>query len=149
RLVHPLLGDVLEAELPLPTRRRLLRELAAATPGGERPARVALWQLDAGDAVDPELLVEAAEECLYADGARGERFARAAVAAGARGRAQIVLAQHLMFSHRAAEADATLAGVDEQGLGPADRVRLTVNRANNLTWALARPDEAVALLDRA
>jgi hypothetical protein len=157
RLAHPLLGDVVEAEMPVPTRQRLLRELAAATPAeaegrGERAARLALWRLEAGEPVQAELLVEAAEECLYADARLGERFARAALATAdpaTANQARLVLALHLMLSHRPAEADATLAAVDERSLTPADRVRLVVNRANNLTWALARPDAAITLLDQA
>ncbi|HEY3142648.1 MAG TPA: LuxR C-terminal-related transcriptional regulator [Acidimicrobiales bacterium] len=147
RLSHPLLGDVLQAELPEPTRRRLLVELAGTVDPATAPVRVASWQLEAGVEAPPELLTAASRECAFADAVLGERLARAALEAGAGLEAVVLLAQHLMFRHRAADAEAALAAVDTDGLTAGKRVPLTVSHANVLTWGLGRPDDAVGLID--
>ena len=59
-----------------------------------------------------------------------------------------MLAQVNQFTQRPANTEALLADVDVDALSPADRVRSIVLRANNLTWPLGRPDDAVALLER-
>jgi DNA-binding CsgD family transcriptional regulator/tetratricopeptide (TPR) repeat protein len=155
RLGHPLVGEVLHSELPDPKRRRLLRALADET--DERRdehdprelLRVVTWRLDAGVDEDPARLVAAARACVHMDIALAERIAREAYRRGAGFPAADVLTQVHQFTQRPHDTDALLADVDPASLSPDERVRLAVMRANNLTWALARPDDAVALLEEA
>jgi ATP/maltotriose-dependent transcriptional regulator MalT len=154
RLGHPLVGEVLQAELPDPTRQRLLRALADAidAKADDRDhhelLRVVTWQLDAGVPVEPARLAAAARLCIHTDTALSERLARQAYEQGAGFDAVDVLAQVNQFTQRPSATEALLAEVDVTALSPVDRVRHVVLRANNLTWPLGRPDDAVSLLER-
>jgi DNA-binding CsgD family transcriptional regulator len=156
RLGHPLIGEVLHSALPDPRRLRLLRSLADKTDArhaddGDRGEllRVVTWRLDAGVDEDPTRLVAAARACIHMDSALAERIAREAYRRGAGFPAVDVLTQVHQFTHRPHDTDALLADVNPASLSSDERVRLAVMRANNLTWALARPDDAVALLEEA
>jgi DNA-binding CsgD family transcriptional regulator len=83
------------------------------------------------------------------DSALAERIAREAYRRGAGFPAVDVLTQVHQFTHRPHDTDVLLADMDPTSLSSDERVRLAVMRANNLTWALARPDDAVALLEEA
>ena len=150
RLGHPLVGEVLLEAMPDPKRRRLLRSLADELQADDRELlRVVAWRTDAGIDEDPQRLVAAARACLHADLDLAERLARRAHERGAGFAAVDVLAQVHQFTHRPDATVVLLAEVDPASLAPNQRVRLVVTRANNLTWALARPDDAVALLESA
>jgi len=158
-LAHPLLGDVVLADLAAPARRRLLAELADGVDAEAEPLKAATWLLDSGGAPSPDLLVRASRACLFIDAALGERLAREALSRGAHDgsgaaprtnivEAAALVAQHGMISGRASEAEEVLAELDGGSLSLVERVQVAVSRANLLTWGLARPDDAVALLDR-
>ena len=155
RLGHPLVGELLQAALPDPKRRRLLRALAdeiSADGHGDDHRdllRVVTWQLDAGVAVEPARLAQAARLCVHVDTGLAQRLAGEAYEHGAGFAAVDVLAQVNQFTQRPADTEALLAAVDVTALSAADRVRYVVLRANNLTWALGRPDDAVSLLEAA
>ena len=88
RLAHPLYGEVLRAALPLSRARSVAERLAAdfgarALRRRDDLLRVGAWQLEAGVATNPELLLEAARQAAGRfDHELTERLARAAVDAG-------------------------------------------------------------------
>ncbi|TMK61380.1 MAG: hypothetical protein E6G60_11305 [Actinobacteria bacterium] len=151
RLAHPLIGEVLNDALPVPTRRRLLRALAdevdVRTAGGRHELlRVVTWRLDAGAEVDLDSLVAAAYGCIHVDAGTAERLAREALRRGAGFGAIDVLAQVNQFTHRPDDTEELLAAAEHSGLSAAEDAQYVVLRANNFTWGLARPDDAVTLL---
>lgn len=153
RLSHPLVGDVVCSLLTEPRRRSLLRSLASAVAatGARRRTdvlREVAWLVDAGDDVDAASLAEAACRCLLVDGPMAERLARRAVEAGGGVDAAVVLAQHLMFTRRAADADTVLGDAASAVTDPDALAVLAMMRANNLVFGLGRAEDAVALLDQ-
>lgn len=152
RLSHPLVGDVVCSLLTEPRRRSLLRSLASAVAatGTRRRTdvlREVAWLVDAGDEVDAISLTEAARRCVLVDGSMAERLARRALDAGGGVGAAVVLAQHLMFTRRAADADKVLGDAASAVTDPDDLAVLAMMRANNLVFGLGRAEEAVAVLD--
>jgi DNA-binding CsgD family transcriptional regulator len=143
-LAHPLHGDVVRARLPRARHTALLTRLADGVErcGARRatdPLRVAGWRVEAGGAVDPELLTRAAGDALAAlDGPLSARLARAAVQAGGGPAARLALGRALASTGAAAEAEAVLAA--EPGREAA------MARARNLFWGLDCREEADALL---
>lgn len=117
RLRHPLLGEVALAGLDLPSRRRLLVELARSTAlepmDGPAQMRVAGWLLDAGEDPDVELLVAAAEHAnsVFAyDSA--SRLASAVLDQGPDVRATVVLGRALNGLGEFKRSANLLAGVE-------------------------------------
>jgi DNA-binding CsgD family transcriptional regulator len=155
RLGHPLHGEVLRATLPVSRARTVAGRLAAAfgTDTLRRRddlLRVGTWQLEAGVAARPALLLEAAGQAAARfDLELAERLARAAVDAGGGPTAVRVLAETLEWQGRHAEAAAVMD--DEppaQGSG-AERARWASIRAGNLYWGLERTAEAEEILQQA
>jgi DNA-binding NarL/FixJ family response regulator len=95
---HPLIGDVLRQTLAPLAARRLRRRLVDEIKGQRVIAsrdllRVAAWQLEWGEAGDPELLLEAARWYAQADPRVAERLAAQAALGPARLDAHLLLAQ--------------------------------------------------------
>jgi DNA-binding CsgD family transcriptional regulator len=153
RLAHPLYGEVQRAVLPLSRARALAERLAAAFGAGalrrrDDLLRVGAWQLEAGVASNPALLLEAARQAAARfDHELTERLARAAVDAGGGPTAVRVLAETLEWQGRHAEAVAVMDG--EPPAQGAERARWASIRAGNLYWGLERTAEAEELLQQA
>jgi hypothetical protein len=155
RLAHPLHGEVLRATLPVSRTRAIAGRLATVVGAGalqrrDDLLRVGAWQLEAGVATRPALLVEAARQAAARfDLELAERLARAAVDAGGGPTAVRLLAETLEWQGRHAEAAAVMD--DEppaQGSG-AERARWASIRAGNLYWGLERTAEAEEVLQQA
>jgi DNA-binding CsgD family transcriptional regulator len=154
-LAHPLHGEVLRATLPVSRARTIAERLAAAFGAGrlrrrDDQLRVGAWQLEAGVAARPALLLEAARQAAARfDLELAERLARAAVDAGGGPTAVQVLAETLEWQGRHAEAVAVMDGEPPaQGSG-AERARWASIRAGNLYWGLERTAEAEEVLQQA
>ena len=155
RLAHPLHGEVLRATLPVSRARTVAGRLAAAFGADtlrrrDDLLRVGAWQLEAGVAARPALLLEAAGQAAARfDLELAERLARAAVDAGGGPTAVRVLAETLEWQGRHAEAAAVMDGEPPgQGSG-AERARWASIRAGNLYWGLERTAEAEEVLQQA
>jgi DNA-binding CsgD family transcriptional regulator len=155
RLAHPLYGEVLRATLPLGRARAVAERLAAAHDAGalrrrDDRLRVGAWQLEAGLAARPALLLEAARQAAARfDLELAERLARAAVDAGGGPAAVRALAETLEWQGRHAEAVAVMDSEPSvQGSG-AERARWASVRAGNLYWGLERTAEAEEVLHQA
>jgi DNA-binding CsgD family transcriptional regulator len=153
RLAHPLYGEVLRAALPLSRARAVAERLAADFGAGalrrrDDLLRVGTWQLEAGMATNPDLLLEAARQaaCRF-DHELTERLARAAVDAGGGPTAVRILAETLEWQGRHAEAVAVMDG--EPPAQGAERARWASIRAGNLYWGLERTAEAEEVLQQA
>ena len=153
RLAHPLYGEVLRAVLPLSRVRAVAERLAAAFGAGalrrrDDLLRVGAWQLEAGVATNPDLLLQAARQAVARfDHELTERLARAAVDAGGGPTAVRVLAEALEWQGRHAEAVAVMDG--EPPAQGAERARWASIRAGNLYWGLERTAEAEEVLQQA
>jgi len=154
RLAHPLYGEVLRATLPMGRARAVAGRLAAAVGSGilrrrDDLLRVGVWQLEAGVAVRPALLLEAARQAAARfDLELAERLARAAVEAGGGQTAVRVLAEALEWQGRHAEAVAVMDD-EPPALGSTERARWASVRAGNLYWGLERTAEAEQVLQQA
>lgn len=152
-VAHPLHAEVLRARMGAITLLRISRRLADLVEayGARRRGdllRLARWRLDGGGRANAELLLDAAEHAHMArDDLSAERYARAAIDAGADSRAHLALAEVLAELGRPEEAEELLAGVS---IG-SDEVRAAaaIRRSSNLLWALDQPENAVAVLDEA
>jgi len=153
RLAHPLYGEVLRAVLPLSRARAVAERLAAALGAGalrrrDDLLRVGAWQLEAGVASNPNLLLEAARQAVARfDHELTERLARAAVDAGGGPTAVRVLAETLEWQGRHAEAVAVMDG--EPPAQGTERARWASIQAGNLYWGLERTAEAEEVLQQA
>lgn len=156
RLGHPLLGEVLRADLPQTAAialRRRAAELIEATGARRRgdTLRIALLRLEADGTADPGLLERAARAALSGDDAElAERLARAAIRAGAGMGAQRLLGEILRWVGRRDEAARLLAEIDPARLSDDEEVTtLAMARADNLFRGLGRHDEAALVLREA
>ena len=155
RLAHPLHGEVLRATLPMSRARTIAGRLAAVVGAGalrrrDDLLRVGAWQLEAGVAARPALLLEAAGQAAARfDLKLAERLARAAVDAGGGPAAVRLLAETLEWQGRHAEAVAVMDDESPaQGSG-AERARWASIRAGNLYWGLEQTTEAEQVLQQA
>lgn len=160
RLAHPLYGDVLVDTMGRMRRRRLVGRLVAVDVDGGRevdeagdrsggPALIRRigWQVELGVDLPAADLLGAARRCSLVAPRTAHRLAEAAAATGAEVEAAVVQAQTDMFGGDGGRAEARLAGLVLDGLSDVDRVAVTLMRANNLTFGLRRPDDALVLLD--
>jgi len=153
RLAHPLHGEVLRATLPVSRVRSVAERLAAAFNVGslrrrDDLLRVGTWQLEAGLAAHPGLLLKAAAQAAARfDHELTERLARAAVDADGGATAVRVLAEALEWQGRHAEAVAVMVG--EPPVQDAERARWASIRGGNLYWGLERTAEAEEILQQA
>ena len=128
--------------------RRLASELASTGMRRASDTRLAAeLALDAGGDVDVDALVGAAEQAnSLQDPVTGERFARAAVAAGAGLEAGLALAESLMAQGELAGAEALLTDPGSPADASRD-ARVALTRARVLLLAHGRPEQALAALD--
>jgi DNA-binding CsgD family transcriptional regulator len=153
RLAHPLHGEVLRTTLPVSRIRLVAERLAVAFGTGplrrrDDLLRVGTWQLEAGMAARPDLLLQAARQAAARfDHELTERLARAAVDAGGGATAVRILAEALEWQGRHAEAVAVMDG--EPPAQGAERARWASIRGGNLYWGLERTAEAEAVLQQA
>src|SRR6266496_4146898 len=155
RLAHPLYGEVLRATLPVSRARAVAEQLAVAFGAGalrrrDDLLRVGAWQLEAGVAARPALLLEAAGQAAARfDHELTERLARAAVDGGGGPPAVRLLAVTLERRGRHAEAGAGMDGQPSAQGDGAERARWASIRAGNLYWGLERTAEAEEVLHQA
>ncbi len=155
RLAHPLYGEVLRATLPVSRARAVAEQLAVAFGAGalrrrDDLLRVGAWQLEAGVAARPALLLEAAGQAAARfDHELTERLARAAVDAGGGATATRLLAETLERQGRHAEAVAIMNGEPPAQGSDAERSRWASVRAGNLYWGLEQTTEAEEILHQA
>jgi DNA-binding NarL/FixJ family response regulator len=155
RLAHPLYGELQRAQIGSLRARRLRGRLADALAGtGERRVddtlRRALLTVESDLPPDPALLTDAAHRATeLGDLALTEQLARAAISAGGRFEPRLLLGNALHWSGppRAAETESVLAAVATIARTDVERVQVAEPRAANLLFGLARPTEAMAVLD--
>ncbi len=152
RLASVLDGEALRATMaPLRARavRRRLAALLGATPRRRRGdlLRLASWQLDAGEAPGPDVLLGGAREAESAfDHPLAERLSRAALATGAGVEAGRLLARALVGQGCLDEADAVLEELTATATSDAERAALAQERVAHLFRAVSRAPGAAELL---
>ena len=145
RLAHPLFGEVRRAtagEMYLSRIRGRLAQRLAKDGDADVYATVrrALLTLESDLPPDPQLFLESARSAMtLLDLDLADRFARAAADAGAT-EATGLLAMNLALAGRGDEAEAVLSTMTGDG------DHWATVRAANLTWMLARPSDAAAIL---
>lgn len=155
RLAHPVYGEVLRDTIGEIRTMAVNRALADTVDGMTEPPmpdvlRAAVWRLDGGGAVHPELMAEAARTAYIAhDEALALRLAAAARAAGAGIEATLVEARALKSTGRAGEAEALLIADANRATTPDHRALVAIERAAALFFVLGRGDEANQVLDDA
>lgn len=160
RAVHPMHMEVARSTMSDDARRTSLNGLADVLEqhGCRRrddARRLATWRLDAGGQADPEVLVNAAREALWAsDWTMCERFAQSAldhdeVAVRTRLAAVHLLGTALHESGRPEESERLMASYEPAAGTGADRTMLALARSSNLFKGLSRIDDAIAVLDDA
>jgi DNA-binding CsgD family transcriptional regulator len=155
RLVHPLHGEVLRTTLPVSRAQAVAAQLAAAFGAGvlrrrDDVLRVGAWQLEAGVAARPAMLLQAARQAAARfDHELTERLARAAVDAAGGASAVRLLAETLERQGRHAEAVAVMDGEPTGQGSEAEQARWASIRAGNLYWGLERTAEAEDILSQA
>ena len=155
RVAHPLYGEVVRSSMSVVRAHEARLRLAQLVGSREdRDAgdalRVARWLLDAGQPVPAALGVEAAGAAVLAgDPDLGARLAQLALDDGADLIAAMLLARAEAQRNRPEAAEAVLAAM-EPDLHDRDLALEHVEfRATMLFWALRRPGDALAAVDRA
>ncbi len=156
RVAHPLYGEVRRSRAA-PTRLRRLRGLVAGelAAGDDRDdvqvlVRRAALSLDSDLEPDGALLASAAHAAVrLADLSLADRMAAAAIEAGAVPEAQFIRAHALSWLGDGSGAEEVLNAVDVTDLSDDEFARFTYYRASNMLWALAEPERAEAIVDRA
>ena len=151
RTWHPLLGELVRADMSASTRHALLRSvttaLLAEVPGPTTDLRAASWLVDAGIDIEPGLATRAARQALRVfDGDVALRLSDAALAVGPSADCLVARAEALSVLGRIDEAEAVFVEAerfvaDQSALGV-----ITSLRAVNLMHRGGRADEAARLL---
>ncbi|MGH3787281.1 MAG: LuxR C-terminal-related transcriptional regulator [Pseudonocardiaceae bacterium] len=155
RLAHPLYGDVLRACLsPLRFREsaRALAQALAAVGARRREdtLRLAVWSLEGGGSVQPDILYSAATTARQRyDFRLAERLARAAVEAGAGFEAGLLLAQLCWLQGRAEEAEQRLGTLVATAATDSQRALLATTRIGVLDMALRQTNAALQVAEEA
>ncbi|MDA0180873.1 LuxR C-terminal-related transcriptional regulator [Solirubrobacter phytolaccae] len=155
RLAHPLYGEVIRAALPLVRGHELRVRLAAMVQAraplrGRDALKVARWLLDAGEAVGPDLLTDAARAANAAgDPTFAAHLAQRALAGGASSRAALALARAHIDARNFEAAEAVLAPLEGRLDGQDAALEYLEQRVIVLFWGLQRHAELPALLERA
>jgi DNA-binding CsgD family transcriptional regulator/tetratricopeptide (TPR) repeat protein len=147
-LVHPLYGELLRAELSPIRRARLCRALADAVEAagelrGTDVLRVAVWRLEGGGAIRPELAMAAGRRAF-----KTERFdlavrlAQLAWEERPTGESGLLLGDALDYAGRHEDADVILEAAGQRAKDDNERAALAIRRASNLFRALGRVAEA-------
>jgi DNA-binding CsgD family transcriptional regulator/tetratricopeptide (TPR) repeat protein len=147
-LVHPLYGELLRSGLSPLRRERLCRALAEAAEAlGELRTsdvlRAAVWRLQGGGDVRPDLAVTASRIAFRS----GEydlaaRLARRAWDVARTAEVGLLLGDALDYAGRHEEADEVLAMAGPLAEDDGTRTGVARRRASNLFRALGRPDDA-------
>lgn len=154
-LSHPLFGEAIRAQMPANRRAEVCAALAGAAEGrglarGPELLRVAGWKLECGDGGDGSLLVAAARRAEAGFDARlAERFARAAIAAGAGFEAEHELAIAFGMQGQVDAAEALFSRLEREATEDSQRVRVVAQWSEMLFLAGGRAADAAALVDRA
>lgn len=151
RLHHPMLGEVLRAELAAGDRRRLSARLADL-PGmaAVEPLRVATWLVDAGREASPELLVAGSRAALGRfDPGLAERLAQAALDVGGGNDAVLALARAVFDQGRYADAEAVLVPIEGSAVDEHAVLAVAKLLSDIRFWGLGSAEEADAGLIRA
>jgi len=155
RLAHPLHGEVLRRRMSTLRDIELNRRLADAVEevGAHRREdvlRVAVWRLDGGGTVQPELMVDAARRAHFAlDHPLAERLARASRDAGGGIEAGLILAEALMSQGKMVDCDRVLASVQREAVTGAELALTATSRSSAVLWGLGRAEEAIDILVQA
>ncbi|WP_344880147.1 ATP-binding protein, partial [Nonomuraea antimicrobica] len=153
RLEHPFHGEVLRGRMARARARQIYRSLAErlmATPLRRREdaLRAALWQVESGHVVRPDLVREGARQAVgHAGMALAERLARAAAQAEPGGEGDWLLAELLEYQGRSGEAAALLS--PDPPDRPDERVGWAAVRAASLYWGHGDLAGAMRALDAA
>jgi DNA-binding CsgD family transcriptional regulator len=153
RLDHPLFGDVMRARMGAARSQQVYRDLAGqllSTPLRRREdtLRAALWQVESGQIVRPDLAREGARQAIGRTGlVLAERLARAAREAEPGAEADWLLAEILEYQGRSGEAAELLPATPPARLS--ERIRWAVARADWLYWARGNLAAALQALDTA
>lgn len=153
RLSHPLYGELLRAEVPELARIRHSRRLADAleelgTGTGEDAMRVALWRLDGGGTVNPELMLMAAEQAaLIREYALTERLSATAYEAGGGIRAGLATARARFRLGRLGDALALCATLAGRAGADSERTQVAIQHAAILAHGADDVLAGLAVLD--
>lgn len=149
---HAVYSEVLRETMPELRRRRVLSRLAdgltaAGNEGGIELVRAAVWRLDAGEPVGPDLLVPAARQAARLfDPALAARLARLAVDQSPSFEALMVLADALVAQRLDAESDAVFQAALDAATTVDEAISGVTQYAFVLTWRRHDPEEALAVL---
>jgi DNA-binding CsgD family transcriptional regulator len=160
RCAHPLYGEVLREQMPEQVAAGRCRELVAAARAGPGapdgadgavdPVRLAVWAVTGGAPVEADALVSAGRlAAARFDFPLAERLARAALEAGDRLDAQLLLADALSGQGRRRHADVLLAALSLGLADEQDLVRVAIARASNYFFGGRRLGEAIQVLEHA
>ncbi len=154
RIMHPMYGEVIRAEIPT-LRGRLLRLRLAEVVQSRQPLtpddalRAARLITDAGELVPPGLLLDAASAAnLAGDPALGAELAQRAVTAGAGLRATLLLARAHAIRSRFADAEMALAEAEASAAGDPGALEYVTQRLHVLLFGLRHVDQALEMLER-
>lgn len=148
RLTHPLFGEVRRAQMGPLRRADVAARLAAAFESGgcDHPddrLRVVTWRLEAGGTSAPAELVDAAAHARgRGDDVLAEALVRRALADAPAPEGELLLAEILEVTGRAAEAADLLTGLVDRLESDRDRARALVVQLRVLTHGLHRPADA-------
>ncbi|HET9142928.1 LuxR C-terminal-related transcriptional regulator [Actinophytocola sp.] len=150
-LAHPLYGEVLRDELTALGRMAASRRLAeaAAGVGVERVGALplAVWQLDGGGTVDPEIMTDAARGARRAGNLPlAERLAVAATDAGAGPPARLLHAKVLGERGWPERAESLLAELAGEARTGEERASVAIEQARALLYWRGRGGAAAATL---
>lgn len=151
-LAHPLYGEVIRARTPAIRTRSIVTALADALEGVgvETPAdliRLARWRMLSGSAT-PDLMFRAAVVARWRfDFALAERFALAAVEAGAGFEAELLATQLASLMGRSGEATAALDDLAERAVDDYERGRVALCRLDNRIIYAGRVDEGLQMAE--
>jgi DNA-binding CsgD family transcriptional regulator len=151
RLAHPLYGEVARMQLAGSQLDELRIGLADALQArGLRPGeamRVAGWLRDAGAAIAPQLLLDAAAEAYRArDPALAAELAERAAQDGHGFDALLALGEALAALGRHEDAERAFARLEDAPPSPLLAMKYLFARINVLAWGLGRPRDAERLV---
>ena len=152
RLAHPQYGEVVRTRMPKVRAMLVYRQLAdavdATAPASpEGVIRLALWRLDGGASVEPELLLEAARRAFFAhDVGLAERLARLAHDGSAGPASGQLLGEALAGLGRHDEAEAILAETEATATSDEQRALAAMARAQAFLWGLGQAADADAVV---
>src|SRR6185369_5669884 len=155
RFSHPLVGDVVRGRVGKAAGRRLRGQVVKVLRGRELDSaasriRMAQLSIDSDQAVDTDLLVNAAKDAMFLSNLPlGERIARAAFERGGGLQAGELLSRALIWQGHPAQADEILAQFRPGDLDELQLVLWGIPRVSILFWSMGevtRAHQVMALL---